>query len=618
MEELFENIPSSGLVIQEAKGGLKEGVLAVVKGPSFFSDGYSRNGRFYPKELWENALKVNNTKEAISRGLMFGCIGHPKDYSLDELLESGKVSHKVVDITLDPKTGDGIATYEIMDTPSGRILNTILRSGSEMYVSTRAFGGFTNETKRKGGKEYKILDTKNFELESIDFVIQPGFLQTNPKLVESISEDMAMLMEDKSEIKCSEGICQLHEDMGSINEDLDGAPDLFEDIEDLSKADIINMLKNVVAENKILSEEQAPVSTNTEADKEEVVDVNKKLLATFLSYVEILTKLVRYSVEFEAHYEALIEFLDKDNKMSIADVKSMSAIVEKILAEELLDESIIVVCNNIQNVIAVISSTKTDEEKIESFDDNLAEVMASLIFRESTNFALVEAESTVLELKGQNARLREATIVLSEQPMKTEIVEVEKEVVIEKEVSVTPKAITEKLVTLTEENKRLLEEVENARSEISDMSEGQEELVEELSAEVESLKETISENNGFAKEALIENKATIKELQESLATAENTVSVHEAKVSKMVAKVASAEKAKLEAQIACESSVYRLDKKIVATIFENFKGKAERESALKKQVKMQRKNKPIKEEVPQYEPKKRQREATSRLESLIS
>ena len=51
------------------------------------------------------------------------------------------------------ETGKGICTFEILDTPSGRILNTILRAGSKLHVSTRAFGDVSNETKVKDGKK---------------------------------------------------------------------------------------------------------------------------------------------------------------------------------------------------------------------------------------------------------------------------------------------------------------------------------------------------------------------------------------------------------------------------------------------------------------------------------
>ncbi len=618
MEQIFENIPFTAPSIVEAKGALKEGVLSVVKGPSFFSDGYSRNGRFYPKALWENALKLTQTKEAISRGLMFGCIGHPKDYSLDELLESGKVSHKVTEITIDPKTGDGVATYEILDTPAGRILDTIIKSGSEMYVSTRAFGGFTNETKKKGGKEYKVLDSKNFELESIDFVIQPGFLQTNPKLVESIESDLESLFEDKAKIQCSEGICQLREDLKSLNESADEPTDMFEGIDDLEKDDIIAMLRNVVAENKMLSADDVKESAEVapEMSDEAEIDVNAKLLSNYVSYVELLTKIVRYNVEFNEIYDSLIEFLDKDSKVTQQDVDGIAKICEDIMDIEDLDESISVICQKVLKLTGLLANS-TDEEKEAEASESVAEVVAALIFRPSDKFAMVEVEAENETLKSQIARLKQATLILSESTMKTETVEVPVETVVEKEVFKTPKEITEKLVSLTADNKRLLEELSESRESMVDDVESSHTIIEELSSKVSELEDTITENSGFAKEALLENKSIIKGLREQLSIAESDVNKATSKVDKMADRNAKLYIAKEQAEIAFESSVYRLDKQLVAQIFEKYTKYDDRKRALEKEAKLQRKSVTIVEDVPEYTPKKKGRVVTSRLENLM-
>ena len=619
MEHIFENIPFTAPAIQEAKGTLKEGVLAIVKGPSFFSDGYSRNGRFYPKELWENALKLNQTKEAISRGLMFGCIGHPKNYTLDELLESGKVSHKVTDITIDEKTGDGIATYEILDTPAGRILDTIIRSGSEMYVSTRAFGGFTNETKKKDGRDYKVLDTKNFELESIDFVIQPGFLSTNPKLVESISSDLEILSEDKARIQCSEGICQLKEDLVEISESKNKPEDIFEGINDLPKEDIISMLRNVVAENKLLStKEKTPeVVENNDMpsmDDEKSITVDEKLLRSYIGFVELLTKLVRYDVEYTDIYESLIDFLDKDDKLTKTDVDSISGIVDKILSEEAVDESIIKVCEKIKHITSLFDEKTSEEDKLKGASESVVDLMAELVFRPSDKFAMVELEGKNETLKGQIARLKQATIALSEQSIITE----EKIVEVEKEVPFTPKEISEKLVSLTEQNKQLKSDLENARTSEAKNIEEKQTLIEELTTKISVLEETITENDGFARDTITENQKTIKALKEELSGSKDKEESALAKVSKLTERLADAITAKESAEISAEASIYRLERPVVEGIFEKYPKASERQKMLEKESKLVRKSATVVEDIPNYTPKSRNRTASSRLENLMN
>jgi len=254
-------------------GELPKNVLSVVSGPAFVPDGYSRNGRFYPKELWENVLKNKKTKETLERKLMFGCIGHPVgQYSLDELLESGKVSHIVTKIEI--KDGKGIAEYHILDTPSGRILNSVLNAGSKLYVSTRAFGGFSSEVMKHEGREYKVLDKDNFVIESIDFVINPGFLEADPSLAESFKDDLMMMAEDKNEIKCTDGLCSLAETLfenekmkEKTNESIEkdkNTTSISDIIEDMDKEQIVSMITSIVDENTSLIEKYNTIDTNSD------------------------------------------------------------------------------------------------------------------------------------------------------------------------------------------------------------------------------------------------------------------------------------------------------------------------------------------------------------------
>jgi len=547
---IYENHDVSGLVITEASTKqLSEGVLSKVKGASFFLDGYSRNGRFYPKSLWENSLKNPETKMAIEKGLMFGCIGHPKDYSLDELLESGKVSHKVTNIYIDKASGEGIAEYDILDTPSGRILNTVLKSGSEMYVSTRAFGGFTTETKTKGGKKYKILDDKNFVIESIDFVIQPGFLETKPKLVESLREDLELLREDKHEIICEDGLCGL--ELGEAINEKEEIEVLDKSVfENLSKDEVITMLENVISENKILSNDK--VHEDDSSSNQDDMMVSAKLMINYVSYVELLTKLVRYNVEFEKYYDQLIEFLDKDSKLSTDDMGKLDEICALILKEKDIEESIVTVCTRITELAAKINddgekNDKEDKEdkepkKKDSGEDNSTEVKAKeesfvdyvmtlmkpevVVMEKITK---VQDESLVRELNGQLLQMKEATKFLTQKLDEEMNKAPKKETITETKIEYkVPSEIHEKILKGMEQNTSLTEQLEGETAkrlgvdkELNELNTQYEELGEELdkvTSDFESLKESIEEKESsdkkIFKEILEDNKRELKVSEE--------------------------------------------------------------------------------------------------------
>ena len=691
MEYIYENFAASGLQTVAVVEGvsLNEGVLAKVKGPSFFLDGFSRNGRFYPKKLWENALKHNETKIKLDRGLMFGCIGHPKDYTLDNLLESGKVSHKVTDIYIDKKTGEGIAEYEILDTPSGRILNTILKSGSDMYVSTRAFGGFTNETKDKDGRKYKILDDKNFVIESIDFVIEPGFLDTNPQLVESIKEDLMELAKDKHHIVCESGVCSLGEDMMKIEEQqlkeeqdiekkMDEVVEEMEEIveaevdtmdysvlENLSKEEVIVMLKNVVYENKMLASVKSEDITNTEktdSNANAEVSIDSKMLMNYLSYLELFIKMVRYNNEFEKYYSDLVEIIDRDDKLTLKDMEVVDGIIDEVLKEKELDESIEEIAENLKKMFDKITNKVDDEDdkddkeheehereeeaaksntEVESFVDYMIRQKTKVVEK----VTLKEDATKVNNMKSQVLKLKEATIMLTsqlEESMTKEPTTIEK-VVTEIEYKV-PKEVTEKIGeqsglilelkgTISEmktqkanEASESFKENQAQRAEKREFENKISVLETEVSSVEKNLHEVIEENEAIYNRNINEYKITeaghekeIKLMKENqIAFTKNFNSLVEKK-DKIILINTELKNEVHETKALYNASIYKLEVPVVKKLMEIYSGKKLKEALTKEQrihIRDGRQNE-SKIEVPTYNPNKASVKRSNMLETLV-
>lgn len=186
-----------------------EHILAKVRGPFFCPDGVSRNKRFYPKELWEQCLKNEDVQQKLKSRTMFGTIGHDTELS-DKTLQEGKISHIVTKAYIDDQ-GKGIGEALILNTPSGKILNTVLRAGSEVFVSSRADGKF------KGSKNgIPVVDKDTYKLKGWDFVLSPGFLEANPKIAEEY-ENNIMQGESSMDTKVIE---RLSEENGSLREKL--------------------------------------------------------------------------------------------------------------------------------------------------------------------------------------------------------------------------------------------------------------------------------------------------------------------------------------------------------------------------------------------------------------
>ena len=185
--DLFE--PDVHFQIEEAKGEQVGGqaILGKIRGNFFVPDGVSRNNRFYPRDLWEKTLTNPNTVKRLQERRMLGTISHEQPLNDTALLE-GKISHIVTDLRVEGNKGVGEAV--ILDTPAGRNLNVLLRAGSKLFVSSRANGSFEGEE-----KGVPRVNPETYILESFDFVIDPGFVQANPQLVEKLEK----MIEEQSE-----------------------------------------------------------------------------------------------------------------------------------------------------------------------------------------------------------------------------------------------------------------------------------------------------------------------------------------------------------------------------------------------------------------------------------
>lgn len=191
MNKLIDvNDPKLKFEIMESADVDGEYVLAKVKGVFFVPDGKSRNGRYYPKSLWEKVISSDDVKYKLKSKGMFGTVGHEQDIN-DRAIREGSISHIVTKLTID-ESNKGIGEALILNTPVGRNLNTILRAGGNMFVSTRANGTFKG--KHKG---MPVVDEDTYSFETVDFVIDPGFLEANPKLAESMEIELEKTLETK-------------------------------------------------------------------------------------------------------------------------------------------------------------------------------------------------------------------------------------------------------------------------------------------------------------------------------------------------------------------------------------------------------------------------------------
>jgi cob(I)alamin adenosyltransferase len=285
-----------------------EHILAKVKGVFFCPDGISRNKRFYPRSLWEKALADEEVQQKLRSRTMFGTIGHDTELN-DRTLQEGRFSHIVTQAYID-ESGRGIGEALILGTPAGKILNTMLRAGCEVFVSSRADGKF------KGYKNgLPVVDEDNYSLKGWDFVLSPGFLQANPRIAEAY-ENIT-----KGEYKMSDSvIAKLSEENATLREKL-----VLKDVEVRGKID---------EAVKPISEENNHVKTQLHEAEDTIAELKESLAAVEEDKTKISEELAKYS-ELGESFDNIKKALEESHSF-------MSTVLEKFGTIEEIEEALVV------------------------------------------------------------------------------------------------------------------------------------------------------------------------------------------------------------------------------------------------------------------------------------
>ena len=143
----------------------------------------NRNGRIYPRELWENVLSSDYVKEMIESHGLVGELDHPET-RLEISLQN--VSHVINDMWIEGDRVMGI--IDILPTPSGKIVSELLDYGTDIGISSRGAGNVGAGN---------IVDP-DYQFVTFDFVARPSCEAARLNMiVESVQNEINTNSDDK-------------------------------------------------------------------------------------------------------------------------------------------------------------------------------------------------------------------------------------------------------------------------------------------------------------------------------------------------------------------------------------------------------------------------------------
>lgn len=179
----------------------KETGNLVVEGVLATAEVKNGNGRYYSKDLWER--EMSKYDPLIKQRRAMGELDHPES----QVINLKNVSHIITDYWWDKD--NVVGKIEVLPTPSGNILKSLIEQKVIVGVSSRGMGSL-----EKRGEVMEVQD--DFSLLCWDFVSTPSnpnsFMYESKHLNESISSknyDYTSINNIIHEILCSKGSCPI-------------------------------------------------------------------------------------------------------------------------------------------------------------------------------------------------------------------------------------------------------------------------------------------------------------------------------------------------------------------------------------------------------------------------
>ena len=153
----------------------RRGILGRLVGVIADSKNPTRNGRKYSLELWEKTFQNPIMREKIENRVCFGEIGHPVDGR--EEIDAEKIAICLAEIPKVNSKGQLMGVFDILNTPCGKILKTLLDYGANIGVSSRGSGDIIS------GFDGEEVDPNTYDCIGWDAVLLPAVKEARVKLV---------------------------------------------------------------------------------------------------------------------------------------------------------------------------------------------------------------------------------------------------------------------------------------------------------------------------------------------------------------------------------------------------------------------------------------------------
>lgn len=392
----------------------KKGYLGTLAGACADFVNPTRNNNFYSRKLWENVFKDPLVKESLEDKVLIGELDHPGDR-----LETKATNACIVmtDYKFNDQNGTLDGTFDILDTPNGRILKSLLDYGCKIGVSSRGEGDVTESS------GVNNVDEESYYFVGFDAVVLPAVKKAKPALQESVKRESLKesLKKQISEAETTQELNMIKKvvealnlpDIDSINESIDNrskelegtnsSSNLMEDLESATEK-----IHTLAEENKSLKSEVANCKSRLQRFVTSRVKMNESIGRKDDLIESLKSKSTKNGFEITAlsnQVGDLTENLSSRDKEVVRLEKKVSSFESRVLELESevsrLNESLENSQSANQKKIETINKLRS---RVDELSQNLSESQSQLRKAKSSN---KKAQSSLSEsVKKNDATLR--------------------------------------------------------------------------------------------------------------------------------------------------------------------------------------------------------------------
>ena len=373
-------------------------VLCKLRGPVADLKNPTRNLRGYSEELWNKSLESDLVKESFDNGGLLLELGHPVDRQEVDYERVAAVMPKppVKDI----KTNLLMGEVEVIDTPMGRIANTLAQYGYKLGISSRGTGDVVTDD---DGNE--IVDPDTYELTTWDLVVLPAVKNARLQLVtesvgnktlkQALNESLASSTEEEQALM-KEALEGLHIDYSLRKEDDNIKTEDKDTLETKGAVDngTLELIKSL----------QEAVKSKAESDA--------KLLVLQCELAVSNAKVNKIEDELSKYKSTTIKLSDvakdaKDLKTTVAELTEKIEYKERTIAIQ--KDSIQRLTKSLkESKTAITESVQSKEGELKKLQENLRTLRADKLTFEKEREELTESVKKVQEtLETEKQKLTE-------------------------------------------------------------------------------------------------------------------------------------------------------------------------------------------------------------------